>query len=354
MGMPSVNISFSEVAATAVKRGERGIVAMIVRGVVPDTNPVELLTVADIPKTFSDENKKQAELALMGYVNTPKKVMVYVIDEEAEDYSEALDWLEVNKFDYLVAPSCATDNQAATLATWIKSMRDNGKKVKAILPEMASDSEGVINFATNALEDADGNTYTAEQYCSRIAGIIAGTPLTISCTYAPLTEVVNCERLTKDEMDEAVDAGKLIVFHDGEKVKIGRGVNSFVTTNGTKGNQFKKIKIVEAIDMINDDIHRTAEDSYLGKYANSYSNKCLLISAISSYFNSLIKEGILSSGTVEIDIEANRNYLLSKGYDVANMSDNDIKQAGTDDKVFLTAAIKILDAIEEITLPISI
>lgn len=354
MGMPSVSISFTEVAATAVKRGERGIVAMIVRGATSDKNPVEILTASDIPTTFSAENKKQVELALMGYVNSPKKVIVYAIDTEAEDYSEALDWLEVNKFDYLVAPTCSTDGQTTTIASWIKSMRDAGKKVKAVLPETASDAEGVINFATNALEDSDGNIYTAEDYCARIAGIIAGTPLTISCTYAPLTELVNCERLTRNEMDEAVDAGKLIVFHDGEKVKIARGVNSFIKTNGTKGNQFKKIKIVEAMDMINDDIIRTAEDSYLGKYANSYDNKCLLVSAISSYLNSLIKEGILSLGNVEIDIEANRNYLLSKGWDVANMSDDDVKKADTDDKVFLTAAIRILDAIEEITLPISI
>lgn len=354
MGMPGVSVSFTEVAATAVKRGERGIVAMIIKDVVPEKNPVEILTVTDIPKTLSDANKKQIELVLMGYVNAPKKVIVYVLANEATDYSEALEWLEVNKFDYLVAPTCATDNQATAIATWIKSMRDNGKKVKAVLPNTESDSEGIINFTTNDLEDADGNIYEAESYCSRIAGIIAGTPLTIACTYAPVPELVNCERLTKAQMDEAVDAGKLIVFHDGEKVKIARGVNSFVTINGTKGNQFKKIKIVEAMDMINDDIIRTAEDSYLGKYANSYDNKCLLVSAISSYFNSLMKEGILSSGTVEIDIEANRNYLLSKGYDVSVMSDDDVKRADTDDKVFLTAAIKILDAIEEIILPISI
>lgn len=354
MGMPGVSISFTEVAATAVKRGERGIVAMIVRDVVPDKNPVEILTVTDVPTTFSDENKKQVELTLMGYMNTPKKVIVYVVSEDATDYNEALDWLEVNKFDYLVAPMCSTDGQTDILATWIKTMREGGKKVKAILPGVSADSEGIINFTTSVVEDADGNTYTAEQYCSRIAGIIAGTPLKISCTYAPMAELSNCERLTKTEMDAAVEDGKLIVFHDGEKVKIARGVNSLVTTTGTKGNQFKKIKIVEAMDMINDDIIRTAEDSYLGKYANSYDNKCLLISAISSYFNSLIKEEILSSGTVGIDIEANRNYLLSKGYDISAMSDDDLKKADTDDKVFLSAAIKILDAIEEITLPISI
>ena len=354
MGMPGVNVSFTEKAATVVSRGERGIVAMIVKGAVPATNPVEILSVADIPNMLSAANRKQIELVLKGYVNAPKKVIAYCLPTAAEDYAEALDWLEVNKFDYLVAPSCETDNQVSALATWIKEMRANGKKVKAVLPNCPADTEGIINYATNSVTDEEDNEYTAEQYCARIAGIIAGTPMTISCTYAPLMELTNCERMKKAEMDAAVDAGKLIVFHDGEKVKVARGINSFVTINADKGAQFKKIKIVEAMDMINDDIIKTAEDSYLGKYANSYNNKCLLLSAISNYFQGLIRDGILSEGTVEIDVDANRKYLKEKGISVSDLSDDEIKKADTDDKVFLSAKIKILDAIEEITLPIAI
>ncbi len=197
-------------------------------------------------------------------------------------------------------------------------------------------------------------TYTAEQYCSRIAGIIAGTPLTIACTYAPLMELSDCTRLRKEDMDKAVDAGELIVFFDGVKVKVARGVNSLVTTTDTKGTQFRKIKIVEAMDMIHDDIKTTAEDSYLGKYANSYDNKCLLISAINGYFSQLIADGVLSSAECGIDIAANRTYLESKGVDVKSLSDDDVKTHDTGDQVFLYAKLKILDAIEEITLPVSI
>lgn len=354
MGMPGVNISFTERAATAVSRGERGIVAIIMKDTVPAKNPVEIISVTDIPDTLTAANKKQIELALMGYVNAPKKVIAYILPENAENYADALNWLEVNKFDYLVAPTCATDEQESTITLWIKAQRAGGKKVKAVLPQHAADTEGIINYATASVTDEDENTYTAEQYCSRIAGIIAGTPMTIACTYAPLGELVNCSRMKKAEMDTAVDAGKLIVFHDGEKVKIARGVNSLTTVTSEKGNQFKKIKIVEAMDMINDDIIKTAEDSYLGKYANSYDNKCLLLSAISNYFESLIRDGILSSGSVSIDIDANRLYLAKKGVDVSDLSDDAIKTADTDDKVFMNATVKILDAIEEITLPIAI
>jgi hypothetical protein len=275
------------------------------------------------------------------------------LDTEATEYTEALNYFEIERFDYLAVPTVSTDGKTATVASWVKSMRDNGKKCKAVLPNTAADSEGIINFATASIitEDAEYNT---EEYCARIAGLIAGTPLTIACTYAPLPEVTDCDRLTKAQMDTAVDTGKFFIFYDGEKVKVARGVNSFVTTTSDKGNQFKKIKIVEAMDMIYDDIVKTAQDSYLGKFSNSYDNKCLLISAIGGYFEQLILDGILSNATVEIDVPTQRNYLKSSGVPTDDMTDYQVKIYDTDDKVFLKASITILDAIEEIVLPINI
>lgn len=145
-----------------------------------------------------------------------------------------------------------------------------------MLPNKAADSEAVVNFATGDI--LVGTTeFTTAEYCSRIAGLIAGTPMTISCTYAPLPEVSDVGRLTRAAMDAAVDAGKFILFHDGEKVKVARGVNSLQTTTQDKGDAWKKIKMVEVMDMIQTDIRTTAQDAYIGKYANSYDNKCLLV-----------------------------------------------------------------------------
>lgn len=94
-------------------------------------------------------------------------------------------------------------------------------------------------------------------------------------------------RLTKEQLDTAIDSGEFVLFHDGEKVKVGRGVNSLKTTSQEKGEAFKKIKIVETMDMIQNDIRMTAEDGYIGKYANSYDNKCLLIMAVKGYLEEL-------------------------------------------------------------------
>lgn len=351
MGMPSVNISFSEKAAQIIKRGERGIVALILKeATVPATNPVTILNVSDIPDTLSAFNQEQIKLALMGYMNSPKKVIAYVV---TEDYTPGLNYFELNRFDYLAIPTVQTDGKTSDIVTWVKVQREAGKKVKAVLPDTTGDHEGIINYTTAEVMNG-ANTYTTEQYCSRIAGLITGTPLTISCTYAPLSELTNCTKLKKSEMDGAIDAGKFIVYHDGEKVKVARGVNSLTTTSADKGNQFKKIKIVEAMDMIYDDITKTAQDSYLGKYLNTYDNKVLLMSAIGGYFEQLILDGILSTANIGIDIETQRAYLKSKGVATDDMSDDEIRVYDTDDKVFLKATVKILDAIEEISLPINI
>lgn len=388
MGAPSIDISFIEKAISAITRGERGIVMLWVKDTLPTPaiNPATVVTESDIPAGLSDVSVEQVKLAMIGYTNAPKKVLVYCmgIAEDAETaavdtgYKKAMEASETIKFDYLAVPTAETDKKAEDLATWVKTMRENKKKkIKAVLPNVAADNEGVINFTTEksvktetvTAEDGTKTTvdtiYTAEQYCARIAGLIAGTPMTIACTYAPLSELSDCTRLT--DIDTPVDNGEFIIFYDGEKVKVVRGVNSFVTTVEGKGDSFKKIKIVEAMDMINDDIVKTAQDSYLGKYANSYANKCLLISAISSYFAQLKRDGIISSYSVALDPDAIRIYLKSKGLkavidngetsetkEVDDCSDEEIIRADTGAGVFLTGNVKILDAIEEIKLPIYI
>lgn len=364
MGMPNVSISFSETASTAVQRGERGIIAMILKDKTYKNQAKEYLTAADIPSNMLTANKKQIELALMGYENAPKKVVVYFIDPDAvADYSKALNYFEVNKFNYIVAPSVDTDKKTADIVSFVKKLRGNGKMVKAILPKVSADYEGIINYTTESVTAGD-TTYTAEQFCSRIAGIIAGTPLRISCTYAPLSELTDCTKLTRTEMDTAVNNGEFIVWWDGEKVKTGRAVTSLKTTTSDKGDKFKKIKIVDTIDMIYEDIKKTAEDTYLGKFENSYDNKGLLVSAIMGYFETLKKEKILGSYSVDIDVEANRTYLLAKGGKVKidgeeekaleDCTELDIKKADTGDSVFIKANIQIYDAIEDITIAIAI
>ena len=182
--------------------------------------------------------------------------------------------------DYVCMPTAKTDGLTEEIATFVKEQKAYGNEIKAVLPECEADSEYVVNVTTESVTTSDGS-YTSEELAVRIAGIICGTNPVHSITYAVLPEATDCTRLTKAEMDEAVDAGKLFVFFDGEKVKLSRGVNSLVNLKDGQNDSFKKIKIIETIGIIKKDLKNTIQDNYIGKFGNTYINRCLLLSAVS-------------------------------------------------------------------------
>ncbi|WP_333861743.1 phage tail sheath subtilisin-like domain-containing protein [Clostridium sp.] len=358
LGLPNVNITFKTKASTAMQRGQRGIVALILKETGPVNNPINISTIPDIPTGFTIENKEQIELALRGGVNPPKKVIVYAIQPEATNYDEALKYLEVTRFNYLAIPFIEKE-AANIIATWAKGLRDTKDvKIKVVLPHTTADHEGVINLDTDNIIVGE-KTYSATQYCSRIAGILAGCPLNMSATYTVLPEVDDVPHLTKEESDKAINEGKLILINDGEKCKIARAINSLVTTTKDKGEDFRKILIVDKNDMWHDDVKRTVSDYYLGKYANTYDNKILLITAIQAYNDQLALEGLLDNSLTEynkvfIDVAAQKIYLESIGEDVENMKDQDLKEANTKDKVFIASNLKWTDAMEDFNINVTI
>ena len=363
MGAPSINIAFYEMAIAAIQRGEKGTIAMIlVDDSVEAVTTYTVLDSTDIPTGLSTANKGYIAAALKGYMTAPRKIFAVAIPD-ATSYADAMETLELMKWDYLVAPTATTDSKASDIVTWIKAQRDNNHKIfKAVMPNNVANHEGIINVV-DGYTDEDGTELTAEQACARIAGIIAGTPWTMSCTYAPIPEALGCASRSQSDLDTAVDAGKLCLMWDGDKVKIVRGVNSLTSTSETKGDSFKKIRLVEIMDMISNDIRVTAQDNYIGKYTNSYDNKCLLTTAVNGYFDTLVEDGILASGLCEIDVDAQKTWIKAHGgkfvvdgetVDIEAATEEQIRKANTGSQVFLKATISMLDAIEDITLDIYI
>lgn len=387
LGMPSINISFIEAGIEAINRSQRGIVALLLEepqatianllkdhevtsGETTTTvkaikNPFTVYTTDDIPSELTEENKDYITKALIGYVKAPYRVKVYLMpqdetaDSKEDKFANALEVLATDRWDYLAIPTITTA-QCESVATWMKTNRDNKhKRSKVILPGYAGDYEGIINFSNTTIVTTS-KTYNGAQYIPRIAGLIAGTPLTISATYAPLSEVIDCDKYTLDENDEKVNKGELFVWYDGEKFKMSRAMNSLVTTTQGKQEAYQTIKSVDIMDAIHDDLRKTTEDSYIGKYTNDYDNKQILITAIYGYFKELEDGRLLEKGysNVDIDVEAVKNYQLQHGLytkeQLADMDDLTIKKLDTKKKVFLTANIKILDAMEDFDFPINI
>lgn len=355
MGFPKVSIIFRGIATSAIKRSQRGVVCLL----LSDTNAsvTEMASIADMPATLSDTNKKYVQDAFVGGTSVPRKVIVVTTTaaDATANYVAALKVLETMTYDYLAVPGIASA-ATAMIVSFVKSQRETKKRtVKVVLPNTAADHEGVINFATDNIV-VGANTYSASQYCARIAGILAGTPMTASTTFFSLPEVDNVPALTDDEKDAACDAGKLIIVNDGRKCKIAKGVNSLTTLSAEKPAVFKKIKIVDILDLIADDVRHTCEDNYIGKVINDYDNVCLLIAAINGYFEELALQGLLAKNqnSTEFDVAAKTAYLKGIGKYVDGMNDLAVKLAVSGDKVFLKCSITPLDVMEEINIVIGL
>lgn len=352
MGMSNITVTFRTAGETLTERNSRGSVFMILRGSVPASNPVTVTEEGEIPSSVSKENSKYIKMALKGAETAPKKVTVYFVGLEAE-ITDALAFAAVHYFDFIVMPTAKTDGLVDTIKDWVIAQKAFGNMVRAVLPDCAADSQYIINFVTEAIVTADG-TLTAEQFCPRIAGIIAGTELSHSVTHTVIPEATDCTRLSTTEMDTLVNAGKLFVFFDGEKVKLSRGVNSLQTLTAEQNDQFKKIKPVETMVKIRQDLMRLSEDDYIGKFANTYSNRCILLAAFGDYFDGCVTDGLISSFEVGFNVLAIKNAMKKAGIDYSDMSDEQIVAYDFGTGVYISAKIRILDAIEDIDIVIEI
>ena len=352
MGLPKIDIKFISKASTAIKRGERGILAVLLKlpGDAGDEDraatAVRLDDATALPEDLTDDEKGFLERAFAGGQNAVKYVWLIRSDSLSEGLAKA----EGVQFDYFCAIPEMLAGATSTVISWVKSLRDNkGKKVKAVLPNTSADYEGIVNFTTDDIKVGEA-TYTAADYCSRIASLLAGTPLSVSATYTPLPEVDSVPSFTDAEFDAKIDAGEFCLKFDGRQVKVARAVNSLVTVGQEKSEDWKSCKIVDTADLIYTDIRQTCEDVYIGKFANSYDNKCSLILSVQAYLEALRMDNLLDQSIeVGIDLEKQENYLKGRGIDTSEMSEQEIKEANTQTFVFLLARYKILNAIEDIS-----
>ena len=364
MGLPNILIEFSKKAVTAIQSGAIGVVGIILKD-AKNAGAMVLRGIDEIPtgdSAFNDDNTAYIERAFLG---APSKVIIYTLAEDATDYTDAFKYFATQKVNYIVGAPDMTAEQATAFATWVKGLREGSvRRPVAVLPNTAGDSRAVINFCVvNGSETAKievgEEAYTEAEYCSRIAGLIAGLDLKVSATYKPLTEVTAIPIATETEVDEAVDAGKLVLYNDGERIVIARGVNSLTTVTEVDTEDLKKIKISAIQDLIETDIYSTINSAYIGNYSNSYDNKCLLITAIKNYLRGLeatdYGRGYLKadSSNIEINVSAQKQYLESIGVDTSEMDEQAIKEANTGSYVFLKGTISILDAIEDVEILIN-
>ena len=341
MGLPKIQFSFKEKAETFKERNDKGIVSIIIKDGTLKAGPYELYKDTEIPATMNQGNTAYVKRAFIGGVNAPEKVIVYCVASAAEDLSDAFSYFRKRKVGYLAGP--LDGEYDAEMIAFCNSENERGHKVKLVTATKPDKENRNVVYVKDTTIIGE-KEIAASELCSRIAGLIAGTPVEQAVTYAVLNDIDLPEnKETPTELDESIDAGEFRLFRDLDKIRVASGVNY-----APKTSKYHKIKYTDTVDMIEEDITGTIKNEYIGKVPNSYDNKCILIVYAAEYLTELEKRAILVKGasSVSIDIEAQKTYLKSINVDTSSMTDEDIKKyEDTGDNVFL-----LVDAIDQKTM----
>lgn len=350
INMPQIEINFVKAAETALKRSERGVVCLILSDTTDEGfRSVKYTKASEVEAAkFTAAN---AEIIKSAFLGNPECVYVVRFDKADETIAADLaDTLSAIKFNWAAAP-VDTATQAA-LKTWLQgfnSSNPNHQRKAVLYNTDACNDMHIVNFATTAMTMADStSSVTAAGYTARIAGLLAGLPMTESATYKILDDVKSVTEPA--DLDAAVNGGKLILFNDEGVVRVARGVNSLTTTTTSQIEAMKKIAVVETMDLIKADISRLFKDSYCGRFRNSADNQALFVAAINSYFEQLVNEGILDENgenKAEIDVNAQRLALAAIGKDVKEWDDNKVKETTVGANIYVKGSVGILDCIED-------
>lgn len=354
LGMPSIDVTFKQLAATAVRRSGRGVLALVVRDDTESTAEIQAFTTdLDIAEgAYTADNMKMIRQAFTGQ---PAKVIIVkqATSGTTSDLKNALDGISFN----WAAILTGNEEDQENLMKYVQNRNKTGKgkKVKALVYRVATaDDIQIVRFTTENAR-MNGEEVAGWKLLARMAGILAGLPMTRSATYYELADV---ESVTEPEdMDRAVDNGDLFLFNDEGTVRIARAVNSLKTVTKEYTEDMKSIAIVEAMNLIEEDIYTTFKNDYLGKYKNSYDNQCLFIASVNGYFKDLGKEEVLDANynnLASVDVEAQRDAWKAAGKAGAETWDElTVKKNTFKRKVFLNGNIKILDAMEDLVFPIT-
>ena len=344
---PSISIAFKMLATTAIQRSERGTVCLILQDTKATQKWYTFKTIADVETEKWDKDSIKYINLAMHY--GAFKILVRVI-QSGEDTSKVLKDLEMRKFNWLAYPK-ASETEDQTVVNWVKQQFGNtgviGKTVKYVSSFAdKTDHVAIVELANGGTYKSIYGDFTAQEYTAAIAGLIAGMPLNRSADNYTMSDLKSVE-------DYEPKLGKFSLYNDEEVVKVNYGVNSKTTFDSTWKKDTRKIKVVEGMCFIVDDIRDTFKNYWLGKYINDYDNKMNFCSNITKVYFKEMSPNVLNGdydNKVEIDIEAHKKVIITDGLEVNSMTDLEILQYPTGEDVYLTGDVRFVDTMASLSL----
>ncbi|WP_027399081.1 phage tail sheath C-terminal domain-containing protein [Anaerovorax odorimutans] len=356
IGLPNISVVFTGLGVSAIQRGERGVACIVIKDdtdtsfTFAEYTGSDNLTSQETAK-YTAKNVSYIKDCLLGGVS---KVIVARMGTTGV-LTDLLSLIKNKNFDWIgIAEGTEVDH--SELASFIKS--NSNKKYKGVVYKNNADDAHIVNFTNDKVTYTDDRgEVTGEKYIPRLVGALAGLPLTRSAISYTFTDLLNVAEPA--DLEASVNNGEFVLSNDENGVKVVRGINSLTTTGEGITDDFKYILIIETQDLIYKDIVSTWANNYKGKYKNSSDNQYLLIGAINSYFKELEKEGLLDDdydNNAYIDVEAQRlaNIVIYGEDEVSSWDSDKVISMTVGTQVFLGSNIKILNAMEDFSIAITI
>jgi len=346
MGLPKIEIIFKQLAVTAVKRSQLGIVGLIVKEPSKNWDVKVYKDITDIKDT--DYTANTVALVKDTFEYTPNKVFVFNVGSGT--LTDTLKKVAQERVNWLGLGYDGKDGDTATLVSWIKSVRKAGKTYKAVVFKATKpDNKGIVNLMNDKVTFVDNRgEVDGWQYVPTVLGMLAGLPMTRSATSFLCGNLKDVSIF--NDIDDTIDKGGFCLYKDEGDIRVARGCTSLEEITQDETEDMKDIIIVESMDLMRDDIYSTFK-KWIGKYKNKYDNQVLFFTAINAYFKELEREDILDKeydNYSEVDVEAQRLAWLGVGKaEVAEWEDEKVKKTAFKKRVFMKANIKILNAVED-------
>ena len=170
------------------------------------------------------------------------------------------------------------------------------------------------------------NLRSAYKQASRVAGLVAGLPLSQSLSYRALGFIHDLDiRYGNADIKRMIAGGIMPIVYDGRNFKIERGVNTLTVLGDNQDDSFKKIKTIRILDGINNALNASTADNIIGKIDNDRDGRSTVLGAYSGFL-----DGQANLGLIEDD------------FNVETDPDNE----PTLDRYFVRYGIRPIDSIE--------
>lgn len=275
----------------------------------------------------------------------------------ATEFTEAMAALEVLDWNLLVPSDTVNTSIQTSVRAYVARLRDEGKKVIAVMGGQSvagmsaasvatefgtmktnaqsasiANHEGVVMVFPGIVDEQTGTALSGAQTAARVAGLIgrAGFNSSITKQTTGATEVT--ARLTNADIKSGLQAGLLLVTMEGDSALVEQGINTLTTFTATKSRDFRKIRVIRALDAVAQTINTSLSTSAIGVTSNDEAGRSWATSLVRQALELFQQAGAIESGfTVAIsDVPADSDELYI---------DISVTPIDSIEKVFITARV---------------